>query len=210
MSERPFIIVGGGGHARVVVSTLRRLGKSIRGFTDPDKEATLSDDLEHLGGDEILAESEPSEVALTMGMASVRNTGHRAGLFTDQVENGFQFPAVVHPDAVVTPEVEMGIGTQVMAGAVIQPGVTLGKNVVVNTNTSVDHDCDIRAHSHVAPGATISGEVTLESRVHVGTGASIIQGIHIGCGSVVGAGAVVIRDVPPESVVIGVPATQRK
>jgi UDP-perosamine 4-acetyltransferase len=206
MSEGPFIIVGGGGHARVVVSTLRRLEKSILGFTDPDKEATLGDGIKHLGGDDIFTEKEPSEVVLTMGVGSVRGTGHRAGLFTEQFENGFQFPTLIHPDAVVASRTKMDAGTQVMAGAVIQTGASLGKNVIINTNASVDHDCDIEAHSHIAPGATISGEVTLESGVHVGTGASIIQGVCIGKRSVIGAGAVVIEDVPPETVVFGVPA----
>ncbi|WP_251963083.1 acetyltransferase [Salinibacter ruber] len=206
MSDRPFIIIGGGGHARVVVSTLRRLRKSILGFTDPDEEATLGGDIKYLGGDEILTEKDPSEVALTMGVGSVRDTGHRAGLFTEQFENGFQFPTLVHPDAVVATDVKMGVATQVMAGAVVQTGTSLGKNVIVNTNASVDHDCDIESHSHIAPGATVSGEVTLESRVHVGTGASIVQGVRIGKGSVVGAGAVVIEDVLPETVVVGVPA----
>ncbi len=206
MSECSFVIVGGGGHARVVASTLRRLGEPILGFTDPDGKATLGGDIEHLGGDEILNEKEPSEVALTMGMGAVRETGERAGLFTEQVQNGFRFPPLIHPDAVLASEAMVEAGAQVMAGAVIQPGVSLGKNVIVNTNASVDHDCDIGAHSHVAPGATISGEVTLESRVHVGAGASIIQGVRVGRDSVVGAGAVVLENVPPETVIVGVPA----
>ncbi|ABC44017.1 acetyltransferase [Salinibacter ruber] len=206
MSDCSFIIVGGGGHARVVASTLRRLGETILGFTDPDEEATLGDGIEHLGRDKILTEKDPSKVALTMGMGSVRDTGHRAGLFTEQVENGFRFPTLIHPDAVLASEAKTKAGVQVMAGGVIQPGASLGENVIVNTNASVDHDCQIGAHSHVASGATLSGEVVLESQVHVGTGASIIQGVDVGKNSVVGAGAVVIEDVPPETVVIGVPA----
>lgn len=206
MSECSFVIVGGGGHARVVASTLRRLGEPILGFTDPDGKATLGGDIEHLGGDEILNEKEPSEVVLTMGMGSVRDTRHRASLFTEQVQYGFRFPPLIHPDAVLASEATVEAGAQVMAGSVIQPGALLGENVIVNTNASVDHDCQIGAHSHVAPGATLSGEVVLDSQVHVGTGASIIQGVKIGKNSVVGAGAVVIKDVPPETVVVGVPA----
>lgn len=190
----------------MVASTLRRLGKSILGFTDPDGEATLGVDIEHLGGDEILTEKKPSEVVLTMGVGSVRNTGHRADLFSEQFENGFEFPKLIHPEAVVASEATTEAGAQVMVGSVIQPGALLGENVIVNTNASVDHDCQIGAHSHVAPGATLSGEVVLESQVHVGTGASIIQGVKIGKNSVVGAGAVVIENVPPETVVVGVPA----
>lgn len=206
MSECPFIIVGGGGHARVVASTLRRLGESILGFTDPDKEAALGDDIDHLGGDDILAEKLPSEVALTMGVGSVRDTGHRADIFTEQLENGFQFPPLVHSNAFVATEAILEMGAQVMAGAVVQPDTSIQENVIVNTNATVDHDCYIGAHSHIAPGATVSGEVLLHEGVHVGTGASIIQGVQIGRNSIVGAGAVVIEDVPPETVVVGIPA----
>lgn len=206
MSKQPFIIVGGGGHARVVSSTLRRLDNSILGFTDPDEEATLGDEIDHLGGDDILTEKSPSDVVLTMGIGSVLDTGHRADIFTEQVENGFQFPPLVHSNAFVATEATVEAGAQVMAGAVIQPSTSIRENVIVNTNATVDHDCDIGAHSHIAPGATVSGEVSLDGRVHVGTGASIIQGVQIGRNSVVGAGAVVIEDVPPETVVVGIPA----
>lgn len=209
MKERSFIILGGGGHARVVASTLRRLGKSILGFTDPDEEATLGDDIEHLGGDEVLTEKTPSEVALAIGVGSVQDTGRRAALFTKQVENGFQFPPLVHPKAFVASEASVNSGAQIMAGAVIQPSTKVSKNVILNTNATVDHDCEIGAHTHIAPGAAISGEVSLGDRVHIGTGASLVQGIRVGARSVVGAGAVVIEDVPPGSVVVGVPAVQK-
>jgi UDP-perosamine 4-acetyltransferase len=206
VSDRPFIIVGGGGHARVVVSALRELGKSVLGCTDPSPDASLGKDVEHLGGDEVLAEYSTQEVVLTVGIGSTQDSTLRADLFTEQKKNEFYFPPVIHLHAFVASESSIEAGTQVMAGAIVQPGTRLAENIIVNTNASIDHDCDIHDHVHVAPGAAISGEVTLEEGVHVGTGASIIQGIHIGAGSVVGAGAVVIEDVPPETRVVGIPA----
>lgn len=207
MSERPFIIVGGGGHARVVASTLQELGASILGFTDPDSDASL-EDIEHLGSDAALADYTPSEVALTVGVGSVESTTRRARLFDEVRSYDFDCPTVIHPNAFVASEASVGSGSQVIAGAVIQTGTALAENVIVNTNASLDHDCEIGAHTHVAPGVTVSGEVSLGARVHVGTGASLIEGVHVGARSVVGAGAVVIEDVPPDSVVVGVPAVQ--
>ncbi len=206
MTERPFIILGGGGHARVVASTLRRLNRTILGFTDPREKASFGKEVEHLGGDAILEEYAPTEVALAVGVGSSRDTTRHAHLFDEQRNDNFDFPSLIHPDAFVAPEAHVGFGAQVMAGAVVQPGATLAENVIVNTNASIDHDSEIARHVHVAPGATISGHVSLDRRVHVGTGASIVQGIHVGARSVVGAGAVVINDVPPESIVVGVPA----
>jgi UDP-perosamine 4-acetyltransferase len=206
MTDRPFIILGGGGHARVVASTLRQLNETILGFTDPDGEASLGDDVEYLGGDAILVDYATGEVVLAMGVGSSSDTARRARLFDEQRENDFEFPPIIHPSAFVAPEVSIEQGGQVMAGAVVQPGTTLAENVIVNTNATIDHDCHIGPHVHVAPGATLSGNVTLDRRVHVGTGASIIQGIRAGARSVVGAGAVVTEDVPPDQTVVGIPA----
>ncbi|CBH23621.1 Acyl-[acyl-carrier-protein]--UDP-N-acetylglucosamine [Salinibacter ruber M8] len=209
MADRPFIIVGGGGHARVVASTLQEIGKTILGFTDPDPKVYLGQGIEHLGSDAILADYAPSSVLLTVGVGSSQDTTLRTQLFSELRSKEFDLPSIVHTSAFVASEASVSSGAQIMAGAVIQPGTTVSENVIVNTNASVDHDCEIGPHTHVAPGATISGEVTLGNRVHVGAGASVIQGVHIGARSVVGAGAVVIDDVPPESVVVGIPAVQK-
>lgn len=209
MSERPFIIVGGGGHARVVASTLRELGENILGFTDPNSDASLGQELEHLGSDDVLANYASSDVNLTVGIGSSHDVTRRADLFDEVKNTDFICPPVVHPNAFVASEASIGIGSHVMAGAVIQAGTALAENVIVNTNATIDHDCEIGGHTHVAPGATVSGEVSLGAQVHVGTGASLIQGVHVGARSVVGAGAVVIEDVPPDSVVVGVPAVQK-
>ncbi|MCS4122745.1 acetyltransferase [Salinibacter ruber] len=209
MTERPFIILGGGGHARVVRSTLRQLGHTILGFTDPDEDASLEEDIDHLGPDAVLFDYTPTDVVLTVAIASTQDTTLRARTFKKQRRSDFDFPSIVHPRAVVAPEAAVGAGTQVAAGAVVQPGTTLAENVIVNTNASVDHDSEIGAHTHIAPGATVSGSVSIGARAHIGTGASLIQGIHVGPRSVVGAGAVVIEDVPPDSIVVGVPAVQK-
>ena len=206
MTDRPFIIVGGGGHARVVASTLRQLNETILGFTDPDGEAPLGNDVEHLGGDAILTEYATSDVVLAVGIGSSSDTARHARLFAEQNEYDFEFPSIIHPNAFVAPEVSIEQGGQVMAGAVVQPGTALAENAIVNTNATIDHDCEVGPHVHVAPGATLSGNVSLAPRVHVGTGASIIQGVRVGTRSVVGAGAVVTEDVPPDQTVVGIPA----
>lgn len=209
MADRPFIIVGGGGHARVVASTLREIGKTILGFTDPNPKVSLGEGIEHLGSDEILTDYAPSNVFLSVGVGSSHDTTLRTQLFSELRSKGFGFPSIVHPNAFVDSETSINSGAQIMAGAVVQPGTTVLENVIVNTSASIDHDCEIGAHNHVAPGATLSGAVSTGERVHIGTGASIIQEVHVGARSVVGAGAVVTEDVPPDSLVVGVPAVEK-
>jgi len=204
--ERPFIILGGGGHALVVASLLRLCGASILGFTDPSPEAVAASCLEYLGDDDVLDSYAAEDVYCAMGVGSTSDTQLRRRLFEQQRNAGFSFPPITHPSAVIAPEATIKAGTQVMAGAVIQPGAVLAENVIVNTNAAIDHDCWLDPHVHVAPGATLSGGVHLESGVHVGTGASIIQNVRVGSGSVIGAGAVVLSDVPPQVTVMGVPA----
>lgn len=204
--ERPVIIIGGGGHASVVYSTLSLLDADVLGYTDPSPNSFPDTGLDYLGGDDALKEYAPAEVYLAMGIGSTQDSTHRVRLYTGLRDAGFDFPPIVHPDAVVATRLPLEAGAQVMAGSIIQPGVTLGENGIVNTNASIDHDCQIGPHVHVAPGATISGDVHLGRGVHVGTGASLIQGVHIGENSVVGAGAVVIDDVNSRETVVGVPA----
>jgi len=93
-----------------------------------------------------------------------------------------------------------------MAGAVIQPGVQCGDNVIINTCSSVDHDSRVGAHTHIAIGARISGTVTIGEKVHIGAGSTIIQGVSIGNNCTLGAGTVVIRDIADYESMVGVPA----
>ncbi len=94
-----------------------------------------------------------------------------------------------------------------MAGAVVNIGTRVKENSIINTNASVDHDCLIGAHVHIAPGVTLSGGVTVGEGSHIGTGASVMQGIEIGANVIVGAGAVVIDNIETGKTVCGVPAS---
>jgi UDP-perosamine 4-acetyltransferase len=209
--EHPVIVLGAGGHAKVLVDTLLRLKADIVGLVDtaPDGPRSLLG-VPVVGGEETVRRYRPEEIRLVNGLGSVGSTAKRAGIYQKFQGQGYRFATVVHPAAIVGREVTLADGVQIMAGAIVQPGCTLGENTIVNTGARLDHDCRVGAHVHIAPGATLSGGVTVDDGAHIGTGATVIQGLSLGANCIVGAGAAVLKDVAPNATVAGVPAREVK
>ena len=207
---RPVIIVGAGGHAKVLIGALRLLSVQMLGATDADggKRGQLLLNVLVLGGDEEIMKHGAETIFLVNGVGGVRVDPLRRMLFERFSGRGYKFHNVIHPSAVVCADATLAEGVQVMAGVVIQPGCHIGKNAVINTGAIVDHDCFIGDHAHIAPGVTLSGGVRVGEGSHVGAGATVIQGVKVGRNSMVAAGAVVIRDVPDGATVAGVPAKE--
>lgn len=202
----PVIVVGGGGHAKVVLDALLAIKRQILGFCDPDENGDRLAGVKRLGGDESILQFAAANVALANGIGMMPFRSLRREVHEKFSSKGYRFERIIHPSAVVGSDVALEDGVQVMAGVVIQPGTCVGKNSIINTSASIDHDCIIGAHVHIAPGATLCGHVQIGENAHVGCGATIIQNITVGNNSVIGAGAVVLRDVPPNSTVVGIPA----
>lgn len=208
LSSPPAIVLGAGGHAKVVIALLRALGIDVKGLCDPglvSKSVKSWRGLEVLGGDEVLQQIDARSVVLVNGVGQVVGSSRRKDIFIELRARGYRFPSLVHPTAWVDPSVELGEGVQVMAGAVIQPDVTIGADTIINTGCRIDHDCIIDCHVHVAPGAVLCGGVRVASDVFIGAGSTIIQGLSMGQGSIVGAGATVIKDLQAGHVVVSSP-----
>ena len=212
VNRLPHILVGAGGHAKVLLDCLRRQGTDVLGFLDADPalRGTAYCGLPVLGSDAELDRYVPGSVLLVNALGSTRPAANRRAIYDGLKASGHMFATVVHPAAAVGAGVVLGEGAQVMAGVVIQPDASIGANAILNTGAIVDHDCVIGAHVHVAPGCVLSGGVRVGDGSHLGTGAVVIQGIKIGAGCLVAAGAVVVRDVPDGAEVMGVPAMARR
>ncbi len=210
MTDLPVIVLGAGGHAKVVIGALKASGGTILGLTDIDRKTHGKSVLgiPVMGADDKVLGHKPDDIVLVNGVGSTRVSDHRKALYERFLEAGFAFRTVVHPSAIIGEDVEISEGSQVMAGAVIQPACRIGANCIINTRASIDHDCVIGAHSHIAPGAVLGGSVTLGDGVHIGTGATVIQNIEIGAGALVAAGAVVTKNVAGGMRVAGVPARE--
>lgn len=204
-SAQPLILVGSGGHARVLLSSLLLQGERVLGFVDPDKTRRELLGVPYLGCDDAISR-DPGEVLLVNGIGAVASIENRLRVYESFRRRGYRFASVIHPDAIIAPEAKLADGVQVMAGAILQTGCAVEEDCIINTGARVDHDCVIHAHAHVAPGAVLSGNVHVGPRSHIGAGATVIQGVHIGPDAIVGAGAVVLSDVPEFCTVVGVPA----
>ena len=204
--RKPILILGAGGHAKVLIDALRSSSGVILGIVDPSSSVREVLGIPVIGDDSVVEKYAPGEIELVNALGSVCSTKARRALFEKFARAGYKFASVIHPSAVIAADVCLGEGVQVMAGAVIQTGSTIGDNTILNTRACVDHDCEIGAHVHVAPGVTLSGGVRVHDNAHIGCGAVVIQGVEVGASSLVGAGSVVIHAVPPNIRVAGVPA----
>jgi sugar O-acyltransferase (sialic acid O-acetyltransferase NeuD family) len=204
----PVIILGAGGHAKVLIDTLRLRSVELLGIADADpaKKGQLLLGVPVIGGDEEITKYPAATIHLVNGIGSVRINPLRRRLFENFKDDGYQFTSAIHPSAIIAADAALSEGVQIMAGAVVQAGCRIGKNAIINTCASLDHDCSVSDHVHISPGATLSGGVAVGENSHIGTGATVIHGIKIGRNSLVAAGAVVILDVPDGVTVAGIPA----
>lgn len=208
MSERPrVVILGAGGHAHVMLDVLRRQGAAeVIGFLDAAEELQGT---RTRGGLEVIGGTDAADVRNCGADAFVVAIGSnqiRQMIFERCIEAGLAPWTAVHPAATVAESATLGEGAQVVAGVIVCPHATVGRDVILNTACTVDHDNVIGAHAFIAPGAHLGGDVRVGVRAFIGIGASVLPGVSIGERATVGGGAVVIEDVPPGAVVVGVPA----
>jgi UDP-N-acetylbacillosamine N-acetyltransferase len=205
---RDIVIVGAGGHARVVLDLIRHTDNyNARGFVDmlnPDRRNTMFDGLRVLGGDEMLEQllGEGVEYAIV----AIGDNRARQAAADRWALAGFTLATLVHPRATIANGVSIGAGTVVFAGAIVNPGVYIGNNVIINTAATVDHDCVIQDHAHIAPGAHLAGYITVGERTLIGVGAAVKPSVKIANDVTVGVGAAVVHDIPRGVTVVGVPA----
>jgi sugar O-acyltransferase (sialic acid O-acetyltransferase NeuD family) len=206
--EAHLVIVGAGGHARVVADVVRLAGgHTIVGYLDemqPERRGSAWNGATILGGLDQLAAL--SAAGVRAAFVAVGDCAARLRLAAQLTALGFDLPTLIHPSAVRASDVAIGGGTILVAGAIVNAGARIGANVIVNTAASVDHECVLEDGVHIACGARLGGRVSVGRGSWIGLGAIVKERVGIGAGTLVGAGALVLKDVPDGVVAYGSPA----
>ena len=205
MKNKPLLIIGGGGHAAALAEILIRQKKDIVGVVAPQLTAghILFQGMEHFINDDDILKFRIKDILLVNGIGSMPYKSLREDVYNHFKELGYEFASVIADSALVSDYSTLECGVQVMNNCVVSIGSKVGENTIINTSTSIDHDCIIGAHCHLAPGATLSGQVVIGNNVHVATGVNVINNITIGHNTIVGVGANITKSIASNSIVYG-------
>ena len=197
---KQLLIIGASGHGKVVADIAKLNGyESILFFDD-------NDSLKECGRYPVVGKTSDinefeGDVIVAIGNASIR----------ERIQNSLHdrnVPVLIHPSAVIDDTVKISEGTVVMAGTVINADAVLGRGCIVNTCSSVDHDCKIGGYVHISVGSHIAGTVNIGDRTWIGIGAVVSNNLNICSDCKIGAGAVVVKDIDIKGTYVGVPAKE--
>lgn len=195
-------IIGAGGHGKVVADIAQKMGiyGKIFFLDDCDKHKCL--DFPILGKTkDVFSYLENAEVFVAIGNSKIR------GNFLEKlIAKNAKIATLIHPDASVSERISIGVGSVIMAGAVVNPESKFGKGCIINTAASVDHECVIEDYVHVSVGAHLCGNVRVGKFTWIGAGAIVNNNIYVCDNCVVGSGTVVINDIQEAGTYVGVPA----
>ncbi|MFC3580130.1 acetyltransferase [Sphingomonas hylomeconis] len=197
-------LLGAGGHARVVLESLRLAepGVTVEVLDDdPAKWGGTMLGAPVSGGRDTLLAAPGARVMPAIG------DNHQRLAAIEWLENsGFVVATTIDPRAILSVSATLGPGAFLAPGAIVNAGAALGRGVIVNTGASIDHDCVLADGVHIGPGARLCGGVRIGLRTLIGVGAVAVPLRTIGDDCVIGAGAAVTSDIHSGARATGVPA----
>lgn len=195
------IVIGAGGHGKVIADIVHSRGDRVLGFLDDSSEAPEAVcGIPVLGGAKDYVNYPEAQFVIAIGNGITRRK------VAEQLDDVRWYTAI-HPSAVISPMgTVIGEGTVIMAGAVVNPCTVIGKHCIINTCASVDHDNRIGDYTHISVGVTLAGTVTVGHTAWIGAGAVVSNNLSVCHGAMIGAGAVVIRSIEEPGTYVGVPA----
>lgn len=201
------LVLGAGGHAKVVIDVLRAAGHGVVAVFDDDP-GRQGEEFRgaRIAGAIADAEAYAAREGVHHFIVAIGNNVARLTLGRRLEAAGLLPLVAVHPSAVIAPGVCIGGGTVVMPGVCINADTRIAGHAIINTGARVDHDCVIGEGVHLAPGTVLCGSVAVGELAFLGAGVTAIPGMRLGARCVVAAGGVVVRPVADDMMVRGVPA----
>jgi sugar O-acyltransferase (sialic acid O-acetyltransferase NeuD family) len=199
---KPLIIIGAGGHGKVVLDAALKAGFTVSGFLDDVPIESEINGIKHLGMvSDVKKYAKSHSFICSIGDNSIR----RDVVSFEDVE----WATIIHPSVQIGIEVEIGLGTIVMATAIINISTQIGSHCIVNTGAVVEHDCIVSDFVHISPNATLCGGVNIGEKTWIGAGAIVKNDLSICENVIIGCGAVVLKDITEKGTYIGVPARRQ-
>lgn len=196
------IILGAGGHAKVIADIVEKSGDNLIGFLD--------DDVNNINK---VIFKDKRVIGQIKDCINYKNVVFIIGIGNNKIRKeisekyNLNWYTAIHPNAIIASDVKIEKGTTIMAGVIINTGTKIGKHCIINTKSSIDHDNIIEDFIHISPGATLAGNVNIKKLTWICAGSTIINNITIDKNNIIGAGAVVINNVLEEDgTYVGVPA----
>ena len=183
-------LYGASGHAKVIIDILRANNETIDGLFDDN------DAIQYLLNYPVIHSSAvQGPLIISIGNNKIR-CKIAGSLFVE-------FGKAIHPLSIISETVNIGVGSVIMQGAIIQSCANIGEHCIINTGASVDHECIIDNYVHISPHCTLCGNVQIGEGTWVGAGTTIIPGVKIGKWSIIGAGSVVTKNIPDNVLAAG-------
>lgn len=198
------VIIGAGGHAKVIADIIEKKGDLIEGFLDDniEKDRKIICQYKVLGKIEdclqITKQDKNVEFVIAIGDNFIRK----------QIANKYKlkYYTAIHPSAQIGIDVQIEEGTTVMANSCLNSSAIIGKHCILNTGSIIEHDNIIEDFVHISPKVALGGTVKIGEGTHIGIGAIVKNNINICSNCIVGAGAVVVKNIEEAGIYVGVPA----
>jgi sugar O-acyltransferase (sialic acid O-acetyltransferase NeuD family) len=208
MSNKKLAIIGAGDLGELIAYHAPSCGYTVVGYFDDTKEiGAFVNGVSVLGGlNNVFNSFSKGDFTHMMLGVGYKHFTFRKKVFEDLITQEVPLATLIHPSCIVMHDVEIGAGCMLLPGCVLDKGVVLKENVLLNTGVVIAHDTLVGAHSFLAPRVALAGFITIEECCMLGTNATVIDNIHIQSEIIVGAGAVVVTDLLEKGTYIGVPA----
>ncbi len=196
MSRESILLVGAGGHARSCIDVIEKEGRFVVGGLVglPEEVGSRVLDYPVLGSDSDLPDILPRFTQVLVTVGQIKSPEARMKLHAMLEGQGCRLPVIVSPRAHLSAHAQVGAGTIIMHGAIVNAGARIGRNCIINSQALVEHDAVIGDHCHIATAAVINGGVSIGAGTFIGSNACVRQGIRVAEWCVVGMGQLVIAD----------------